>query len=311
MNAKTTTPLQVTVFPGWFGAILTLGCLVFAICCPFLHTEITQDYAGNYSRSVLTGDFFDWLTIPMIISFFVMATGFKIIDPKSAVVFVFFGKCKGVFMENGFFWINPFVSVQTVSLKIENSNSSEIKVNDKIGSPINVSAVVSCQVVDPEAYTFNAQNPRALIHNAIDRVLRKTVSEYPYDVAHDAGGGDQELCLRKDSKVISEKFTQEIQEIVSTIGMEVLDANFNSMSYAPEIAGVMLQRQQASALVDARKTMVDGAVGVVKEAISAMEKAEEGKPAIPMTAEQKAQLAANLLTVMVGERGAQVTVPLS
>lgn len=308
MTNKTATPLQVSIFPGWLGVILTLGCLLFTIACPFLDSEVTRDYYDNLSRSFLIGDFFDWLTIPMALVTLMMCFGFEVINPKTAVVFVFLGKCKGVFMENGFIWLNPFVSTNRVSLKIENFNSSEIKVNDKIGSPINVSAVVSCQLVDPEALAFNAQNPKALIHNAIDRVLRKTVSEYPYDLPNEK---DQELCLRKDSKEISEKFKQEIQDIVSSIGMEVLDANFNSMSYAPEIAGVMLQRQQAAAMVDARKTMVDGAVGAVKEAISAMEKVEEGRAAIAMSDSQKAQLAANLLTVMVGERGAQVTVPLS
>lgn len=308
---KKITPPQVTVFPGVFGIFLTLICVIATILCPFLIVETGQSY-GYTTRSVISGDFFDWFTVPMFLLTLFMLSGFATISPNTAFVFVFLGKCKGVIMDNGFFWVNPLVGKSSVSLKIENYNSHEIKVNDQKGSPIIVSAVVSCRVVDPEAFSFNAESPNALVKNAIDRVLRKTVSEHPYDVPNEENGKDGEhtTCLRKDSTLITEKFKKEIQDIVSSIGMEVLDANFNSMSYAPEIASVMLQRQQASAMVDARKTMVAGAVGVVKEAIQAMEETKDGQPGVKMDEKQKAQLACNLLTVMVGERGAQVTMPL-
>lgn len=308
---KIITPPQVTVFPGFFGIFLTLVCFAVTVICPFVIVEHGDNY-GYASRSIISGDFFDWMTLPMALVTLFMLAGFATISPNTAFVFVFLGKCKGVILENGFFWVNPLVSKASVSLKIENFNSHEIKVNDQKGSPIIVSAVVSCKVVDPEAFSFNAESPKTLVKNAIDRVLRKTVSEHPYDVPNEEldKDGNHTTCLRRDSTQITEKFKKEIQDIVSSIGMEVLDANFNSMSYAPEIAGVMLQRQQASAMVDARKTMVAGAVGVVREAIKAMEDASEGQAGVSMDEKQKAQLACNLLTVMVSERGAQVTMPI-
>jgi regulator of protease activity HflC (stomatin/prohibitin superfamily) len=304
----------VSVFSGLTGILLVALAIAFTIACPFL---ISREYG---SVSYLIGDFFDWLTIPMAVFSLVMMSGFTVIDPKQAAVLVRFGKFKGVLMDNGFFWVAPWVKQSSVSLRIENFESELIKVNDLTGSPIMVGAVVSCQVVDPEAYSFNADDTEDFVMNSIDRVLRSTVSKYAYDIKstddHDADKVDQEsnqqkgkhICLRDDSEEITSHFRDEVQKILSRIGMQVLDANFTNLSYAPEIAGVMLQRQQASAMMDARKMLVASAVSVVKDALKAME-AEKGG-AIKLDSKDKAELASNLLTVLVSERGAQVTLPL-
>jgi hypothetical protein len=294
---------SVAVLSGQCGIAMVILCIAFAICCPFV---LLGGYSGN---DVLNGDLFDWLTIPLVLLSLAMLAGFTIISPKEAVVLVRFGKFTGVLMDNGFFWIPPWVSTTTVTLKIENYASDEIKVNDKTGSPIIVGAVVSCQVADPAAFTFNADDTEDLILNTIDRVLRSTVSQYAYDVKT-TEKNDDETCLRDDSEEITEKFKASLQKILSGIGVEVLDANFTNLSYAPEIAGVMLQRQQASALMDARKILVTSTVTVVKDAIKAMESTEDGHACIKLDENQKAELASNLLTVLVSERGAQVTLPL-
>jgi regulator of protease activity HflC (stomatin/prohibitin superfamily) len=296
---------SVAVMTGKVGIAMVFICLAFAWCCPFINL-------GGYSGTdVLTGDLFDWLTIPVVIFTLVLMSGFSVIAPKQALVLVRFGKFKGVLMENGFFWIPPWVGTTSVTLKIENYASDEIKVNDKTGSPIIVGAVVSCQVVDPAAFTFNADDTEDLIMNTIDRVLRSTVSQYAYDVkSTEKESDDEETCLRDDSEEITEKFKAALQKILSGIGVEVLDANFTNLSYAPEIAGVMLQRQQASAMMDARKMLVKLTVTVVKDAIKAMESTDEGQAAIKFDEKSKAELASNLLTVLVSERGAQVTLPL-
>lgn len=294
---------SVAVLSGQCGIAMVILCIALAICCPFV---LFDGYSGN---DVLNGDLFDWLTIPLVLLTLAMLAGFTIISPKEAVVLVRFGKFTGVLMDNGFFWIPPWVSTTTVTLKIENYASDEIKVNDKTGSPIIVGAVVSCQVVDPAAFTFNADDTEDLILNTIDRVLRSTVSQYAYDVKT-TEKSDDETCLRDDSEEITKKFRDSLQKILSGIGVEVLDANFTNLSYAPEIAGVMLQRQQASALMDARKILVTSTVTVVKDAIKAMESAEDGHACIKLDENQKAELASNLLTVLVSERGAQVTLPL-
>lgn len=300
---------EVALMPGAIALLIIIAVFAFSFYCPFI-IRGTVDYSGT--RSVFNGDLFDWLSLPLGLFGFFMLFGLTVIDPKEARVLVFFGKFKGVMMDNGFFWINPFISTTKVSLKIENFESTPVKVNDKTGSPIMAAAVVSCQVVDPEAYAFNADDPHALVMNAIDRVLRKTVSAYAYDLATTSKGEEcTEQCLRDDSEEISAAFKKDMQEIVSKIGMEVLDANFTNLSYAPEIASVMLQRQQASAMMDARQMLVTGAVTVVRDAIKLMEKHDEGAPAVKMSAEQKGQLASNLLTVLVSDRGAQVTIPLS
>ncbi|MDT8925098.1 SPFH domain-containing protein [Pseudomonas taiwanensis] len=300
---------QVTILPGAVAILIILANLAMACWLPHV---ITQPASYGNSTRILNGDIFDWMIIPLVFFNIFMTMGFAIIEPKEARVLLFFGKFSGVMMDNGFFWINPLASTRKVSLKIENFESEQIKVNDKTGSPIMAAAVVSTQVVDPEAYTFNADDTEALVMNAIDRVLRKTVSLYAYDISgsHDANE-EGDVCLRDDSEEISARFKEEIQLIVSKIGMEVLDANFTNLSYAPEIAGVMLQRQQASALMDSRKILVASTVTVVKDAIKSMESTTNGQESIKMDEKTKAELAANLLTVMVSERGAQVTLPLS
>ncbi|MBD8088834.1 SPFH domain-containing protein [Pseudomonas fluorescens] len=300
---------QVLLLPGSIGILMILAILAFAAFCPFL---ITGESYSTGRQTIFNGDLLDWLAVPIAIFGLILTGGFCVIEPKQAKVLVFFGKTRGVLMDNGFFWLNPLVSKNNVSLKIENFESTPVKVNDKTGSPIMAAAVVSCQVVDPEAYAFNADDPDNLIMNAIDRVLRKTVSKFAYDLATNADGEDsKETCLRDDSEEVSNLFKAEIQAILTQIGMKVLDANFTNLSYAPEIASVMLQRQQASAMMDARKMLVTGAVTVVRDAIEQMEKSDDKSPKVPMTPEQKGQLASNLLTVLVSERGAQVTIPLS
>lgn len=304
---------EVAVFSGSAGVLLTLISLIFTLVCPFL---LSAPDKYGYGVSYFIGDFFDFLTIPMALVTMAFFCGWTVIEPKEAVVLVFFGKFKGVVMDNGFFWIGPWVSKTTVTLKIENFASEIIKVNDKMGLPIQVGAVVSLQVVDPEAYAFNADDTEDLIMNGIDRVLRSTVSKYAYDISatekktEKEDDQNEEPCLRDDAEEITDVFKAEIQKVANQIGMEVLDANFTNLSYAQEIASVMLQRQQASAMMDARKMMVKSTVGVVKDAIKAMESTEEGQAAINMDETTKSKLAANLLTVMVSERGAQVTLPL-
>lgn len=302
----------VAVFPATVGALLCAICAIITVLCPFLMSN-QHDAFGYTSISYFNGDFFDYMTIPMALLTIFVLSGFKVINPKEAVVLVLFGKFRGVMMDNGFFWVNPFVSASSVSLKIENFESAVVKVNDKTGSPIMISALVTTQVVDPEAYTFNADDPEDMVMNSIDRVLRRIVSQYPYDIVSKEKEGENstELCLRDDSDEIKNQFKSEIQEILSKIGLEVLSASFASLAYAPEIAGVMLQRQQASAMMDARKMLVKSTVTVVKDAIKALESTEDSEVRISLDDKMKAELAANLLTVMVSERGAQVTLPLS
>lgn len=300
---------QAMILPGTFAILIILACAASAFWFPSIITEYAP---SSDSMHYFNGDIYDWLLIPLVFIGIIMPMGFTVIEPKQALVLLYFGKCKGVVMENGFFWMNPLITAKKVSLQIANYESLQIKANDKTGSPIMVSAVVSTQIVDPQAFAFNACNTDALVKNAIDSVLRKTVSQYAYDIAGtDDTSENGSVCLRDDSDEISNRFKEEIQLLVSQIGMEVLDANFTNLSYAPEIASVMLQKQQASALMDSRKILVASTVTVVKDAIKLMESTAEGKEAIKMDDKTKAGLAANLLTVMVGERGAQVTMPLS
>ncbi|AXH59897.1 SPFH domain-containing protein [Pseudomonas amygdali] len=307
--SSSTPKAQVVLMPGSIGILMVLAILAFGMYCPFMFTAI-NDYNGK--EVFFNGDIMDFLAVPIFLLGLILTGGFCVIEPKQAKVLVFFGKTRGVVMENGFFWMNPLLSKTSVSLKIENFESAPVKVNDKTGSPIMAAAVVSCQVVDPEAYAFNADNPTTLVMNAIDRVLRRTVSRYAYDLATSSDGNEhKEPCLRDDSDHISAEFKSEMQSILTKIGMEVLDANFTNLSYAPEIASVMLQRQQAAAMMDARQMLVKGAVTVVQDAIAQMEKGEGDKQKVTMSEAQKGQLASNLLTVLVSERGAQVTIPLS
>ena len=267
--------------------------------------------------------------------------GLRILKPQEALVVTLFGKYVGTLKGEGFYAVNPFCSSvnpaadtklsqsgdvkktqnplsaaigegvhfsipdRKISLKIMTLNNSRQKINDCLGNPVEIGIAVMWRVVDTAKAVFNVDNYKEYLSLQCDSALRNIVKIYPYDVApgvDTTGDGlADEGSLRGSSEVVAERIKNEIQDRVSEAGMEIIEARITYLAYAPEIAAVMLQRQQASAIIDARKMIVDGAVGMVE---MALERLKEGG-CVELDEERKAAMVSNLLVVLCGNRDAQ------
>ena len=266
-------------------------------------------------------------------------SGLKVIRPQEALVLTLFGKYYGTLKENGFYYVNPFVSAvnpaakttlsqsgdveitkkaagtqgaetnvglgMKISLKIMTLNNSRQKINDCLGNPVEIGIAVIWHVVDTTKAVFEVDNYKEFLSLQCDAALRNIVRIYPYDVANNVdttGDGEpDEGSLRGSSEVVAQRIKDEIQTRVSCAGLEIIEARITYLAYAPEIAAVMLQRQQASAIIDARKMIVDGAVGMVE---MALEKLSENETVV-LDEERKAAMVSNLLVVLCGNKDAQ------
>ncbi|HEY8392868.1 MAG TPA: SPFH domain-containing protein [Capillibacterium sp.] len=277
-----------------------------------------------------------WLIVG-IIPFF----GFKVIKPQEALVLTLFGKYIGTLKDPGFFYVNPFsIAVnpaakttlgqsgdvdsapkitisptgtvipntnvnKKISLKIMTLNNSRQKVNDVLGNPVEIGVAVMWRVVDTAKAVFNVDNYKEFLSLQCDSAVRNIVRIYPYDVApgiDTTGDGEpDEGSLRGSSMIVAERIRKELQEKVEIAGLEILEARITYLAYAPEIAAVMLQRQQASAIIDARKMIVDGAVSIVEMALAKLNE----NNVVKLDEERKAAMVSNLLVVLCGNKEAQ------
>ncbi len=266
--------------------------------------------------------------------------GLKVLKPEEALVLTLFGKYVGTIKGDGFYWVNPFCTainpaaqtklnqsgdVKTVastiaaastgasieivskklSLKIMTLNNSRQKINDCLGNPIEIGIAVTWRITDTAKAVFNVDNYKEFLSLQCDSALRNIVRLYPYDVAPGVDttgdGVADDGSLRGSSEVVAQRIRDEIQERVDEAGIEIIEARITYLAYATEIAAVMLQRQQASAIIDARKMIVEGAVGMVEMALDRLN--EGGK--VELDEERKAAMVSNLLVVLCGNRDAQ------
>lgn len=273
----------------------------------------------------------------------VPAMGLKILKPQEALVLTLFGKYVGTLKGEGFYFVNPFCSsvnpaaktklnqsgdvnsgageavkaaanagISTnnnkISLKIMTLNNNRQKINDCLGNPVEIGIAVMWKVVDTAKAVFNVDNYKEYLSLQCDSALRNIVRIYPYDVAPNVDttgdGIADEGSLRGSSEVVASRIKDEIQKRVEEAGIEVIEARITYLAYAPEIAAVMLQRQQASAIIDARKMIVDGAVGMVE---MALERLSENS-VVELDEERKAAMVSNLLVVLCGNHDAQPVV---
>ena len=247
--------------------------------------------------------------------------GFMQIEPNEARVMIFFGKYEGTVKENGFFWVNPFYTKKKLTLRARNLDADPIKVNDKTGNPIMIGMVVVWRVTDTYKASFDIDN--ASMNSTIpgtpatdnvnqkmkayenfvkiqsDAALRKVAGIYAYD--HSSTENENDMTLRSGGEEINEILEKQINERLTIAGIEVVEARINYLAYAPEIASIMLRRQQADAIIAAREKIVDGAVGMVKMALNKL--SEEG--IIELDEDKKAAMVSNLLVVLCSEENAQ------
>jgi len=273
---------------------------------------------------------FGWMTLP----------GLKVLKPQEALVLTLFGKYIGTLKDNGFYFVNPFCTAvnpaaktklnqsgdvksvgtaaasaagtvdadamsKKLSLKIMTLNNNRQKINDCLGNPIEIGIAVTWRIVDTAKAVFNVDNYKEYLSLQCDSALRNIVRLYPYDSAPDVDttgdGIADDGSLRGSSEIVADRIRQEIQERVDEAGIEIIEARITYLAYATEIAAVMLQRQQASAIIDARKMIVDGAVGMVEMALERLSQ----NNVVELDEERKAAMVSNLLVVLCGNKDAQ------
>jgi regulator of protease activity HflC (stomatin/prohibitin superfamily) len=225
--------------------------------------------------------------------------GLTIVHPNTARVVQLFGRYQGTIKKAGLRWVNPFTTRRFVSLRIRNFESGKLKVNDHIGNPIEIAAIVVWRVVETAEAMFEVNDYEHFVHVQSESALRAMSAIFPYD-AHIEG----ELSLRGSVAEVSQRLAQEIQERLSSAGVELIEARISHLSYAPEIANAMLRRQQATAIIAARQKIVEGAVGMVEMALDMLSE----KKVVTLDEERKATMVSNLLVVLCGDRDAQPVV---
>lgn len=243
-------------------------------------------------------DLWAFLAAPVLVF---LLKGFNILQPNIAGVFTFFGRYAGSLREGGFYWVNPFYARQKVSLRVHNLNSPTLKVNERAGNPIEVAAVVVWKVADTARAVFDVEDYGSYVAIQAESALRAVASSRWYD-----GDVRGEHSLRADLDAVARTLQETLQTHVLLAGVEVLDARISHLAYAPEIAGAMLRRQQAEAVVAARTRIVEGAVSMVQLAITELEAAA----VVRLGDDDRVRLVTNLMTVLVGESDAQPVVQL-
>jgi regulator of protease activity HflC (stomatin/prohibitin superfamily) len=220
--------------------------------------------------------------------------GLFTVQPNQAVVLILFGTYVGTVRESGWWWTNPFNTKKRISLRVRSLNGHTIKVNDEAGNPVEIAAVVVWKVRDTAMATFDVEDYESFVSIQSETAVRHLATEYPYDAAEEA------ISLRGSTDKVSEFLRAELQERLSQAGVEVIEARLSHLAYSPEIAGAMLQRQQAAAIIAARTMIVDGAVGMVEMALHRL----AANNVIELDEERKAAMVSNLLVVLCGERAA-------
>jgi len=228
-------------------------------------------------------------------SFFCM-TGVKMVAPGEARVIQLFGRYVGTIRTDGLRWVNPLTSARKISTRVRNHETAVLKVNDAYGNPIELASIVVWQVEDTAQALFEVDDFLEFVATQTEAAVRHIAIEYPYD-AHD----EDALSLRGNAEEITEKLAQELTARVQAAGVRIIESRFSHLAYAPEIASAMLQRQQAGAVVAARQQIVEGAVGMVEQALARI--SEQG--IVELDEERKAAMVSNLMVVLCGDRAAQ------
>lgn len=245
----------------------------------------------------LPGIWIPWLVIVMF-----CIKGFWIINPNEAAVLTLFGKYKGTIIDNGFIWVNPFMFKIKVSLRAHNLNSDQIKVNDKMGNPILISAVLVWKVKDTYRASFDVDDYMRFVDVQSEAAVRNLAASYSYDSLE--SGDTEEITLRSGGEEVNDQLETALKERLTIAGIEVMEARISNLAYAPEIAGAMLQRQQATAVVAARQKIVEGAVTMVEMALDMLNE----RNIVELDEEKKAAMVSNLLVVLTSDKGASPVV---
>ena len=298
------------LFVNFIVSVLSIVGIVYSII-------LLDESDGNCGGWLLGG------SLLLLILSIIAWCGLMMLEPNEAKVTTWFGKYSGTFSKTGYYWINPFYSTKKVSLRARNLDAEPIKVNDKTGNPVMIGLVLVWKLKDTYKALFEvdsqtmAANPNAIgsdtkglmraleqfVRVQSDAALRQVAGQYAYDNEEN----ESDLTLRDASDEVNKELEKKIDERLALAGIEVIEARINYLAYAPEIAAVMLRRQQASAIISAREKIVEGAVSMVKMALDKLK--DEG--VVDLDEERKAAMVSNLLVVLCGEDNAQPVVNTS
>jgi regulator of protease activity HflC (stomatin/prohibitin superfamily) len=292
---------------GWLAFLLALGCLALA---------------GLVILGALLGGRSAGAALPLaplaLIAGLVLLAGLSTVRPRQAAVLTLFGRYRGTIARDGFWWRNPLTAVTKISLATEAQETKIITVNDLMGNPITIAAAAIWRVQDAARATFDVGSYREFVSLQAEAALRNIASTRPYDhaeaedLAEEAGDARKRLAekatrvasLRADRDAIHADLIAELGARVDVAGVVVEDVRLTHLAYAPEIAGAMLKRQQAGAIIAARRQIVEGAVAIVRDTIARLERPEDGRPGIAFDESSRAAMAQNMLIMIVGDREA-------
>lgn len=264
-----------------------MGALAVGLAAAAGGLALTQTPVGMIAGAVLLG-----LAAAV-------TAGFAINQPNQARVLTFFGRYAGTVRRDGWWWINPLTLRRKISLRIRNFDSDILKVNDAVGNPVEIAAVITWQVADTARAAFDVEDFESFVEIQTEAAVRHVASEYPYDDYEEG-----QASLRANADEVTATLQSELQQRLQVAGVHVLDTRLRRLAYAPEIAQEMLRRQQASAVVAARGLIVEGAVGMVQNALNLLSE----KNIVTLDEERKAAMVSNLLVVLCSDRGAQPVV---
>lgn len=270
---------------------------------PVLLLEVPLLLAAAVLAAIYLPEAWKLLALPCVLWALVWLGGLIAVAPNEARVIQLFGRYLGTVHDDGLYWVNPFTTKRKVSVRVRNFDSDKLKVNDFKGNPIEIGAVVVWKVVDTAEAVFEVDDFEHYVEVQTEAALRNLATRYPYDTfeEHDHEHG---VALRSHAAQIAEELKREVQERLAKAGVEVIEARISHLAYAQEIASAMLQRQQADAIIAARRKIVDGAVGMVEMALADLSR----KNVIQLDEERKAAMVSNLLVVLCSNSNAQPVV---
>ncbi|MFH8495441.1 SPFH domain-containing protein [Streptomyces coeruleorubidus] len=271
------------------GLALLLGLLGLLAGAGLIAAATSVDGGGAKAALIIGG-------ILVGLAAFLAMCGLNMVAPGEARVVQLFGRYRGTIRQDGLRWVNPLTSRTKISTRVRNHETAVLKVNDAYGNPIELAAVVVWRVEDTAQATFEVDDYIEFVSTQTEAAVRHIAIEYPYD-AHEEDG----LSLRGNAEEITEKLAVELHARVEAAGVQIIESRFTHLAYAPEIASAMLQRQQAGAVVAARRQIVDGAVGMVEAAIARITE----RDIVELDSERKAAMVSNLMVVLCGDRAAQ------
>ncbi|MGX5184192.1 SPFH domain-containing protein [Streptomyces avermitilis] len=271
------------------GLALLLGLVGLLLGAGMIAGATTVAATGAKAALIVGG-------ILIAIAAFLAMCGLNTVAPGEARVVQLFGRYRGTIRQDGLRWVNPFTSRTKISTRVRNHETPVLKVNDAYGNPIELAAVMVWKVQDTAQATFEVDDFREFVATQTEAAVRHIAIEYPYD-AHDEDG----LSLRGNAEEITEKLAIELHARVAAAGVRIIESRFTHLAYAPEIASAMLQRQQAGAVVAARRQIVEGAVGMVEAALARITE----RDIVELDSERKAAMVSNLMVVLCGDRAPQ------